>query len=142
MMIGRGRREGNLYIFFYFSSSVSTVCNNVSLSQSELWHHHLGHPSYVKLHTMSNELNISSQFVHPSHCSICPLAKQKHLSFPISNKLSAAPFELIHCDVFIPLALKVFIIFSPLLMIVLVLLGFIFFVPNLMLACFYLIFAF
>ena len=80
MTIGKGRHEGNLYIF-YLPSSISVACNNVSLSQSELSHYRLGHPSYVKLHTMSNELNIYSQFKHSSHCSIGPLAKHKCLPF-------------------------------------------------------------
>ena len=32
-------------------------------------------------------------------CSVCPLAKQKHLSFNSSNKSSGSCFDLIHCDI-------------------------------------------
>ena len=61
---GESRQEGNLY-FLESSKSVSLVsqisvhCNNVSLSSTRLWHYRLGHPPYVKLNMMSNELRIS-----------------------------------------------------------------------------------
>lgn len=37
-----------------------------------------------------------------SHCKVCPLAKQKRLSFPFRNKLSDHAFALLHLDVWGP----------------------------------------
>ncbi|KAL6325554.1 hypothetical protein AAG906_023399 [Vitis piasezkii] len=50
-MIGIGRRDGNLYVldptnFFPTLARTSSLCNNVSKTDHELWHTHLGHPSY------------------------------------------------------------------------------------------------
>ena len=104
MMIGKGRRQGNLYVmestsFVPFLFDITANCNNLSLSQVELWHYRLGHSSHVKIQNLRNELQISSNSSFPSHCSICHLAKQCRLPFPSLNNLSAAPFDLIHCDV-------------------------------------------
>ena len=100
MIIGKDRRHGNLYIldlasFGYFPFNILATC----LSYIELWHYRLGHPSNRKLQNMINELQISSIPNLSSHYSICPLAKQRCLSFPSSNNLSLAPFDLIHYDV-------------------------------------------
>lgn len=35
-------------------------------------------------------------------CTVCPLAKQKRLSFPNHNHLSACSFDLIHVDIWGP----------------------------------------
>lgn len=35
-------------------------------------------------------------------CYICPLAKQQRLSFDSHNNMAAAPFDLIHCDIWGP----------------------------------------
>ena len=83
-------------------SQISVHCNNVSLSSTRLWHYRLGHPPYVKLNMMSNELRISSDFEPSNHCSICPLAKQIRLPFISSNHLSSEPFNLIHLDIWGP----------------------------------------
>ena len=70
------------------------------LSNFDLWHHRLGYPFFVKLRSMNKELQFfyvdSSQ---SRHCPICPLAKQRHLSFPSNNYLSPKPFDLIHVDI-------------------------------------------
>ena len=60
-MIGMGSRQGNLYVMDSTNllSKVPKVlasCNTISLSQSELWHYRMGHPSYVKLQVLQNEL--------------------------------------------------------------------------------------
>ncbi|XP_059315208.1 retrovirus-related Pol polyprotein from transposon RE1 isoform X2 [Lycium ferocissimum] len=36
------------------------------------------------------------------HCTVCPLAKQTKLAFPLSSHVSHAAFELIHCDIWGP----------------------------------------
>ena len=33
------------------------------------------------------------------HCDVCEFAKHQHVSFPLSNKISPFPFELIHNDI-------------------------------------------
>lgn len=35
-------------------------------------------------------------------CHICPLAKQRRLSFHFHNNVASAPFDLIHCDIWGP----------------------------------------
>ena len=51
---------------------------------------------------MINELSFSSNSTFPSHCVICPLAKQRRIAFPSFNHMAAALFDLIHCDVWGP----------------------------------------
>ena len=41
-----------------------------------------------------------------SICSICPITKQHRLPFSNSNFVSLSPFDLIHCDIWGPLATK------------------------------------
>lgn len=45
-------------------------------------------------------LSLSDSF--DSHYYICPLAKQKHLSFSSNNHVASHVFDLIHCDVWGP----------------------------------------
>lgn len=63
----------------------------------------LGHPSSDKLKLLSGTLSMpkNSSLVE-SHCPICPLAKQKRLSFESHNHMSSSPFDLIHLDVWGP----------------------------------------
>ena len=77
-------------------------CNEVSLSQNDLWHFRLGHPSNVKLQTLKSELQISNGYTNCDHCSVCHYAKQKRLPFISSNNMSDSPFNLIHCDIWGP----------------------------------------
>ena len=32
-------------------------------------------------------------------CYVCPLAKQRRLSFDSNNHMAQSPFDLVHCDV-------------------------------------------
>lgn len=43
-----------------------------------------------------------SKYSNTEPCYICPLAKQRRLSFVSHNHLSQSPFDLIHCDVWGP----------------------------------------
>lgn len=64
--------------------------------------------------------DIASCIKDCSPCNICPLAKQKRLSFPNENHLCSSIFDLIRCDIgvlFICPLLMVLNTFSPLLMI-------------------------
>lgn len=70
---------------------------------SEVWHQRLGHPSQDKIHALSKLLHISCNKTSLDRlCTICPLAKQKRLSFPHSQKLSKSPFDLVHIDIWGP----------------------------------------
>lgn len=102
-MIGKGDRIGDLYILdlHQLSTEFTSHINKVSV---QLWHQRFGHPSFKVL----NSLHPRLVFDFPKHapstpCYICPLAKQKRLSFVANNRLSPHPFDLIHCDVWGPL---------------------------------------
>ena len=71
--IEMGNCVGNLYILnlnnlLSTSSCFSSVCNNITLTQKELWHFRLGHPSDVKLQILKNELKFSQIFVDSLPC--------------------------------------------------------------------------
>ena len=84
-------------------SSTNSRIFHVSLKypSTDLWHFRLGHLSSPRLNLLHNlipSISVDSSKV----CNVCPLAKQKHLSFPISNKVSKFPFDLVHTDIWGP----------------------------------------
>ena len=103
-MIGKGNLHNNLYVLdapaspdhhSSASHSVSSATHNVfhqqhtqdhdiSLVSSEIWHQRLGHPSHQKIQILSKFLQVSGSVKsdHWSLCKVCPLAKQKRISFP------------------------------------------------------------
>ena len=101
-MIGKGDLHRNLYILdlhSLVSSPLEYFCGSLSVD-GNLWHQRLGHPSAVKLQLLSDSLCIPRSLTHlDSHYQVCPLAKQKHLSFLFKNILSAHAFDLLHLDV-------------------------------------------
>lgn len=104
-MIGKGNLHQNLYILESPAPAHHSVASTHILSHvsSEVWHQRLGHPSYNKIRVLSKSLDISnSKIDHESVCKVCPLAKQKRLSFSSANNLSSSPFELLHLDVWGP----------------------------------------
>jgi hypothetical protein len=79
--------------------------NSIKKPSLDVWHYRLGHPSISRiklLHEHVSEISCNSESV----CPICPLAKQHKLSFPISTSVSKSPFDLVHCDIWGPLATK------------------------------------
>ena len=103
-MIGMDRCNGNLYVFdlanlFPTLAHTSGPCNNVSKTDHELWHTRLGHLSDVRLNLLKNILNFKHNVDSSPHYSICHLAKQKQLAFPISNSVSQCLFDLLHIDI-------------------------------------------
>nr|XP_004245314.1 uncharacterized protein LOC101251909 [Solanum lycopersicum] len=70
--------------------------NSTVESASSLWHKRLGHAP-LKVLSRIKDLNIVS--VNDQHCSICPIAKQSRLPFPISLSHSSSIFDIIHGDV-------------------------------------------
>ena len=105
LMIGKGDLHRNLYILdmhSLVSSPVESFCGSLSVDGT-LWHQRLGHPSAVKLQVLADSLYIPRSVSYlDSHCEVCPLAKQKRLSFPFPNRLSDKAFDLLHLDVWGP----------------------------------------
>ncbi|KAL4289778.1 hypothetical protein GQ457_14G021700 [Hibiscus cannabinus] len=115
-MRGIGKLCDGLYYFFppHVISSLPAVCNSTVASipstvascttaqsnKTELWHARLGHATYTKLHKLSFPDSIQTEPI--KQCTICPLAKQPRLSFPISTSRSSTPFELLHFDLWGP----------------------------------------
>lgn len=74
-----------------------------SLNKEAIWLHHFrfGHPSFRVLNVMFPSL-FKGLNITDFHCDVCELAKHTRVSFPISNKRSLHPFELIHSDIWGP----------------------------------------
>ena len=75
--------------------------NNHHNKLYSLWHSRLGHPSDVKLQSLSNVFPFL-QNCCTKQCTVCPLAKQKGLPFPFNNKMCDFPFDLVYMDVWGP----------------------------------------
>ena len=115
-----GKLHNNLYLLsttscksdFVVSSILDSVfgtfVNNVSdvpvITKPYLWHLRLGHASDAKLHALNGCILDVSTVHSNKNCTLCPIAIQKHLSFPFFNHLSKSAFDLIHCDVWGPFA--------------------------------------
>lgn len=103
-MIGRGNFYHNLYILETPSLSTSSpatfFCGSMLIDE-HLWHLRLGHPSSGVFQKLLQDLpslkSVSSST--ESHCSVCPLAKQKRLAYVSHNNLSSKPFDLVHIDI-------------------------------------------
>lgn len=103
LTIGRGRRHNNLYVLSLGSDVLNSPVIGSVLSKTDLWHCRLGHPSLVKLQVLNDILRITGSLsLSNSHCSICPLAKQRRLPFHSQNKMSENCFDLIHIDIWGP----------------------------------------
>ncbi|CAL9006827.1 unnamed protein product [Prunus brigantina] len=92
-MIGSGKQRGGLYYMSLLQKTL--VSYQVSLS-SDLWHMRLGHQSPARLRLASSSLSFDN------NCSVCPMAKQTRLPFPLSSISTKAPFDLLHCDIWGP----------------------------------------
>lgn len=70
---------------------------------ANLWHARMGHLSDFVLQALSNKVpfSLNAKFTSDA-CNICPLAKQKHLSFLAHHHVSPPIFDLIHCDAWGP----------------------------------------
>ena len=75
-------------------------CNVPSVDTTSLWHCRLGYPFAKRLDLLQFAIpTIISCNNKTFDCSICPLAKQRRLSFPTSISHSSACFDLIHVDI-------------------------------------------
>jgi len=120
-MIGLGENLNCIYIlvvnvdssksssFHCFNKNVSTVCNNFAQSnslvipRSALWHFRLGHLSHQRLSQMQSlypYISCNNKDVS----DICHLAKQKKLPFSPSLSIASSKSELLHFNIWGPLA--------------------------------------
>lgn len=83
---------------FHVSCKKDVVCNSI-----HKWHDRLGHPSLKHMNALKDVLPVHSLKGHCSMpCSVCPLAKQRRLSFQSNNHIAAKLFDVLHCDVWGP----------------------------------------
>ncbi|CAL8990607.1 unnamed protein product [Prunus brigantina] len=97
-MIGSGKQHGGLY---YMSPLQKTPVTYQVSHPPHLWHMRLGHPSPSRLKLLSSFLPFSP-LSFDDNCSVCPMAKQTRLPFPLSSIKTHAPFNLLHCDIWGP----------------------------------------
>ncbi|CAN1268719.1 Retrovirus-related Pol polyprotein from transposon TNT 1-94 [Linum perenne] len=98
--IGIAKKIGELYCFTQspVSSSGPSIHSNAFsvFKHFDLWHFRLGHcsstPQALALGRPSSDF----------HCTICPVAKQKRLNFPLSDSCAENWFELAHMDIWGP----------------------------------------
>jgi hypothetical protein len=117
--IGLGREKSGLFHLLLpesrrHSSAVKTsipIRANVSAlspfknSVSDIWHFRLGHISNSRIKLLHDSIPAIS--CNPfTICTVCPLAKQRRLVFPVSSSNSNSVFELIHCDIWGPFAVS------------------------------------
>jgi hypothetical protein len=82
--------------------ALDSVCNLNSVAAvkvlANVWHSRLGHLSDSILHLLHD---VIPDYCSSSNkdCSVCPLAKQHRVSFPLSITHSLHIFDLIHCDI-------------------------------------------
>lgn len=117
-VIGRGRRQGELFILDLGSSSDSHKCFLAPSSQEidsanalwKLWHRRLGHPHAQNLKSLFSSGDLLSTVDFKNNVSIdcesCALAKSHLLPFSKSIHHTTSPFELIHSDVWGPASSK------------------------------------
>lgn len=77
--------------------SVASSIVKSRLDEAKLLHLRLGHISYSKLSTISNNVDVNC--IKDSICTICPVERQHRLSFFSSNTKTSKKIELLHIDV-------------------------------------------
>jgi hypothetical protein len=85
------------------STSFPSASATHTTSLCDLWHYRLGHISLSRLALITDPIITHNQTFHnPTPCSICPLAKQRRVSFPTSTNSTLHKFDLVHCDIWGP----------------------------------------
>jgi hypothetical protein len=110
LTIGLGKEKGGLFFLqnnsdftSAFRSSFTAV--SVKAPSTDVWHYRLGHPSQSRLDLLKPLLpNVP---LHSNKtCTVCPSAKQRKLSFPVSVSCTKSPFDIIHCDIWGPFSVN------------------------------------
>ena len=91
---------GKSHITENLSHSIACNIHTNNKPGIDIWHARLGHISDQRLHALKSHLDIGkNKFPYVPHCFVCPLAKQKRLSFDTNNHFCDSIFEIIHCDI-------------------------------------------
>uniref|UniRef100_A0A1J3G7B5 Retrovirus-related Pol polyprotein from transposon TNT 1-94 n=1 Tax=Noccaea caerulescens TaxID=107243 RepID=A0A1J3G7B5_NOCCA len=109
LMIGQGEAVANLYVLDVGSDLQTPSRKSPFISivvDSALWHNRLGHPSDYRTDFVTDVLGIKNINKRRLPCAICPLAKQKHLSFDSKNNMCANAFDLLHIDLWGPFSVQ------------------------------------
>nr|KYP68601.1 Retrovirus-related Pol polyprotein from transposon TNT 1-94 [Cajanus cajan] len=83
----------------------SIIAKKPTVPFFDLWHFRLGHPSILVLQNICKHFPFI-KFDSMKVCDYCHLAKQSKLPFPPGIHKSSAPFDLIHIDIWGPLAIS------------------------------------
>lgn len=115
-MIGTAKKVGRLYFLdsvntpSHFHNSIPSsfafyesnfLSSSPTFTRDFLWHYRLGHLPTANLKLLHTQNKVVSVPNH-EHCSICPLAKQRRLPFPLSTSKSEKCFDLLHVDIWGP----------------------------------------
>lgn len=102
VMIGRANLVGGLYNLHF---PIITTLVAIATSMNKIWHSRLGHLSLPRLTQLAATNPCIVLDDHDSSvCDACHLGKQRRLSFPLSHSTSKSLFDLIHVDIWEPLA--------------------------------------
>ena len=99
-LIGAGERRDGLY--FFRSIPTIQLVTTSGLTEFDLWHRRLGHPSDRVLKLVPIVSCSSGPKCLNKTCVACPLAKKTRAHFPLSDNKASRIFELIHCDLWGP----------------------------------------
>jgi hypothetical protein len=107
--IGSAKLVDGLY---YLSLNRQPVCASAATSaqpfiipNNAIWHFRLGHLSHNRMNLLVSKFPFVV-FDSKAICDVCQFARQRKLSFTSSINKALKPFELVHFDIWGPLAIK------------------------------------
>jgi transposase InsO family protein len=105
-----GKEEGGLFYLMQqpkvsplSSFSISSCNSTIKTSSHDVWHYRLGHPSESRMQSLHHSFPEIS-CINKDFCYVCPLAKQHRIPFPVHTTHTRMPFEIVHCDIWGPMA--------------------------------------
>jgi len=113
-MIGAAEMQNGLYLLKSLLASIIHTpiipCINTVQSldlnkECKLWHMRFGHTSHDKLIEIKKKFPCVTIANSSDPCDVCFYAKQKRIPFPLSSHKSNKFFDLIHMDIWGPLAI-------------------------------------
>jgi hypothetical protein len=96
----RSNSFGDLYPFVGFSVNHNIVALSTTVSNVDLSHRRLGHPSNASLSCLLSKASVPciNNSSTPWVCEACHKGKHIQLPFPNSKSITYFPFQIIHCD--------------------------------------------
>ncbi|GJY13114.1 retrovirus-related pol polyprotein from transposon TNT 1-94 [Tanacetum coccineum] len=111
-IIGNGIRKNGLYVMKFENKSQDKLCLATVVDNSTLWHRRLGHAYMHLIQSLSSKelvRNLPKLKYDKYFCDACKIGKQAHASHKAKNMVSTKRcLELLHMDLFGPLAIKSF----------------------------------